>query len=179
MVWLLRHTRGNKQANIKTNRPSDKLDFKKLGPYKILKKIGEVNYELELPEKQEKRGKPVHPIFHVSLLEKALIDENTGEIIQDEIVIEGEEEEYEVKSIDAIKVGEDGKWRYRVQWEKGDEKEETWEPIENLANAMTLVEKLHHDLGIPLPTTDPDPPENPQAPPRRKRGRPRKNQAAT
>lgn len=115
MVWLLQHTRSNKQANIKTNRPSDKLDFKKLGPYKILKKIREVNYKLKLPEKQEKQGKPVHPIFHISLLEKALIDKNTGEIIQDEIVIKGDEEEYEVKDINAMKTGDDGKRRYRVQ----------------------------------------------------------------
>ncbi|PTB47295.1 hypothetical protein M431DRAFT_60034, partial [Trichoderma harzianum CBS 226.95] len=57
--------------NIKTNRLSDKLDFKKLRLYKILRKIGEVNYELELPERQEKQGKHMHPIFHISLLEKA------------------------------------------------------------------------------------------------------------
>jgi hypothetical protein len=179
MVWLLRHTRGNKQANIKTNRPSDKLDFKKLGPYKILRKIGEVNYELELPERQEKRGKYMHPIFHISLLEKAQVDENTGEIIQDEIIIEGEEEEYEVKGIDAMKIGEKGERRYRVQWEKGDEEEETWEPIENLENAMALVEKLHQTLGI-APTQDPRPmaPEDPH-PPKKKRGRPRKNPLPT
>lgn len=79
----LSHTRGKKLPNIKTNRPSDKLDYRKLGPYKILKKIKEVNYELELPETIK-----LHPVFHVSLLEKALVDEDTGEIIHDEITVE-------------------------------------------------------------------------------------------
>jgi hypothetical protein len=38
----------NKQANIKINQLSNKLNFKKLKPYKILKKIKKVNYKLKL-----------------------------------------------------------------------------------------------------------------------------------
>ena len=102
MVYLLWHSRGNKLLNIKTTRPSDKLDFKKLGPYKILKKIGEVNYKLELPENIR-----LHLIFHVLLLEKALVDENTRETIIDEIIVEAEEEEYEVEDIIATRPGEE------------------------------------------------------------------------
>ena len=58
-VYLLR-------TNVKTKRPSDKLDYKKLGPFKIDKKIGSVNYKLKLPKTME-----IHPVFHVSLLEPA------------------------------------------------------------------------------------------------------------
>ena len=36
------------RKNIKTKRPSDKLDFKKLGPFKIEKKMGLVIYWLKL-----------------------------------------------------------------------------------------------------------------------------------
>ena len=38
------------RKNIKTQRPSDKLDFKKIGPFKIEEQIGKVNYKLRLPE---------------------------------------------------------------------------------------------------------------------------------
>jgi hypothetical protein len=58
-VYLLR-------KNVRTKRPSDKLDHKKLGPFKIDKKIGSVNYKLKLPETMK-----VHPVFHISLLEPA------------------------------------------------------------------------------------------------------------
>jgi len=43
-VYLLR-------KNIKTQRPSNKLDFKKIGPFEIEERIGKVNYKLRLPEK--------------------------------------------------------------------------------------------------------------------------------
>jgi hypothetical protein len=56
-VYLLRQ-------NINTKRPSDKLDHKKLEPFKISKIIEPVNYHLELPKTIN-----IHPIFHISLLE--------------------------------------------------------------------------------------------------------------
>ena len=59
-VYLLR-------KNVKTKRPSNKLDYKKLGPFKIDKKIGSVNYKLKLPKTIE-----IYPVFHISLLELAL-----------------------------------------------------------------------------------------------------------
>ena len=59
-VYLLRR-------NIKTTRPSDKLDHVKIGPFRIQEQIGKVNYRLELPKEMR-----IHPVFHVSLLEPAL-----------------------------------------------------------------------------------------------------------
>jgi hypothetical protein len=58
-VYLLR-------KNIKTKRLSNKLDHKKLGPFKIDKKVGTVSYKLLLP-----RTINIHPVFHISLLEPA------------------------------------------------------------------------------------------------------------
>ena len=43
------------------------MDFKKLGPYRIIKKLSNINYELKL---LKEKGKPIHPIFHMLLLEK-------------------------------------------------------------------------------------------------------------
>ena len=56
-VWLLRR-------NLKTHRPSNKLDYRHLGPFSIIKRVNEVAYQLELPPSMK-----IHPVFHVSLLE--------------------------------------------------------------------------------------------------------------
>ncbi len=50
--------------NIATKRPNDKLDFKKFGPFIIIQKILENNYELSLPKIIQ-----IHPIFYISLFE--------------------------------------------------------------------------------------------------------------
>ena len=66
----LNHQEGDKvyllRKNIKTKRPSNKLDFVKLRPYKINRKLGLVNYKLQLLTKSK-----VYLVFHTALLEKA------------------------------------------------------------------------------------------------------------
>jgi transposase InsO family protein len=52
------------QATV-INRPFPKLAYKFFGPYKILGKVGQVSYRLELPE-----GTKVHNVFHVSQLKE-------------------------------------------------------------------------------------------------------------
>ena len=56
-VWLL-------CRNIKTNRPCDKLDYQRIGPFCIEKQINTVAYRLELPASMK-----IHLVFHASLLE--------------------------------------------------------------------------------------------------------------
>jgi hypothetical protein len=56
-VYLLRR-------NIKSDKLTKKLDAVKLGPFKILRQKGPVNYELELPKRMR-----IHLVFHISLLE--------------------------------------------------------------------------------------------------------------
>jgi hypothetical protein len=65
-VWL-------DARNIKVTRPCRKLDYKRLGPFRIRKKINEVAFELELPPWLR-----MHPVFHVSLLEKVILNQYSG-----------------------------------------------------------------------------------------------------
>ena len=50
--------------NIITKKLNKKLDYKYLKLYKVIKRISENNYQLNLPLKVR-----IHPIFHISLLE--------------------------------------------------------------------------------------------------------------
>ena len=52
--------------NLRTRRPTKKLDHVKVGPFFISEQRGPVNYRLDLPKDAK-----VHPVFHVSLLELA------------------------------------------------------------------------------------------------------------
>ena len=52
------------RQNLKTHRPSNKLDYRRLGSFSIIKRVNEVAYRLELPPSMK-----IHSVFHVSLLE--------------------------------------------------------------------------------------------------------------
>ncbi|KAK4716463.1 hypothetical protein R3W88_014801 [Solanum pinnatisectum] len=47
-----------------------KLSPRNIGPYRISKKVGNVAYELELPQELA----VVHPVFHISMLKKCMGD---------------------------------------------------------------------------------------------------------
>ncbi|WMV07609.1 hypothetical protein MTR67_000994 [Solanum verrucosum] len=47
-----------------------KLSPRYIGPYRISKKMGNVAYELELPQELA----TVHPVFHISMLKKCMGD---------------------------------------------------------------------------------------------------------
>lgn len=50
------------------SRASHKLSFRYYGPYPVLARVNEVAYKLDLPASSQ-----VHPIVHVSLLRKAVL----------------------------------------------------------------------------------------------------------
>jgi hypothetical protein len=88
-VYLLRR-------NIKIKRPSNKLNYTKLGPFRIKVKYRLVTYRLEIP-----KGMRIHLVFHVSLLEKALKGAKLGPI---EINKETQELRYKVDKVEEHKV---------------------------------------------------------------------------
>jgi hypothetical protein len=128
MVYLLRR-------NIKTTRPSDKLDYKKLGPFAIKKRISTNNYELSLPKTMRN-----HPIVHISLLEKAPNNAPAEENI--EVM---DETEYEVERILDMRTKNKTR-QYLIKWKNYGDEENTWEPMTNLKNCQALLRQYHQQL---------------------------------
>lgn len=127
-VYLLR-------KHIKTKRPSDKLDFKKLGPFEITEKIGPVNYKLRLPANSR-----LHPVFHVSLLEPAKGE--TPIAMETELQPENDMDEYEVERILDTRTTTSGQQEYLIKWKGYSQGENSWEPTENL-NCPDLLKQFH------------------------------------
>ena len=72
--WLSIKTNSRKPSPVLPHRPSSKLDFKRLGRFKITQKIYSYAYKLDLPTSMK-----CHPVFHVSLLEPAANNPLAGE----------------------------------------------------------------------------------------------------
>ena len=109
-------------------RLNSKLDFTKLEPFRIRRKVGKVNYKLELPREMK-----IHPIFHVSLLKPAPQDVKTAQVEVEP------DQEYEVQEILGEKI-EKGQQVFLVKWLKYDDSENSWKPEMNL-NCPELIRK--------------------------------------
>ena len=123
--------RGVKRFGVK-----GKLAPRFVGPYKVLERMGEVSYNLELPEGLS----GVHDVFHVSQLKKChaemvdipLRDTVTLEAIQLDSVLTYEEKP--VKILEFVsRVTRSKVIKFcKVQWSHHTEDEATWEREEDL-----------------------------------------------
>lgn len=131
-----------RRKNIKTKRPSNKLDCTKLGPFQIIKKLGPVTYRLELP-----RTMRIHPLFHVSLLEPT----NNPTREQEPIELDEETQEplWEAEAILQHKQVQ-GTTKHLNKWKGFGPEENIWEPITNLANCQDTLRQYRQsqDSGI-------------------------------
>ena len=127
--------------NMKTKRPSKKLDHKKLGPVKILAKVGKRAVRVELPPQAKN-----HPVFHVSELEPYRPSNLEGRHQPPPPMeeIEGEDN-WVVESIGKSRMNKKRKRvEYLVFWEGYPPEDATWEPWENLeGTADKLLEDFH------------------------------------
>lgn len=120
--------------NIRTERPSKKLDSKWEGPFTVVKKINDVAFKLELPASMK-----IHPVFHVSLLTPDPNDPLPGqEYPQPGPILVQDEEEYEVEDILDVKKGRGNRLQARVQW-AGWPVDQTWYPIDNFRNSVDIL----------------------------------------
>ena len=132
MVWFL-------PRNVKTTRPSKKLDYKKMGPFKIIKKVGTSSYKLDVLASMT-----IHNTFHISLLEPYKDNKFPSQIQTPlpPIEIDGEPE-YKLEEILDSRLHRN-KLQYRATWTGySPEHDITWYPAENFENASIAIEQFH------------------------------------
>ncbi|QRW26650.1 Retrotransposable element Tf2 protein [Rhizoctonia solani] len=129
-VWL-----DGKNIELRTN--SNKLDPKRLGPFKVTEKISSHAYRLELPETLK-----IHNVFYVGLLSKA--HESPSQPFPSRPppeTIEGEEE-YKVEQIIDSK-RQRGKWFYLIKWKGYGPEDNSWEPEELLEHSQEEIKRFN------------------------------------
>jgi hypothetical protein len=124
-----------RQSSLKM-KGAEKLKPQFYGPYRISRRVGEVAYELELPE-----GCKIHNVFHVSCLKKAVgqhvvistelppLDEEGQLILILEEVLETKERKLRNKSIK----------EYLIKWKNLPIEDTTWEGEEILQHPGLLL----------------------------------------
>lgn len=128
LVWL-------DASDLNTTRPAKKLREKRLGPFKVLKKLSSLNYKLQLPPIWTQ----IHPVFHIEKLFPYQSNNPHTEPPPD--LVEGEEQ-YEVESIVDSRVWRK-KLQYRVRWTGYSAEEDTWQYPEDLTNAQLAITNFH------------------------------------
>nr|KYP61836.1 hypothetical protein KK1_016348 [Cajanus cajan] len=105
---------------------SEKLSPRFYGPYQITKLIGAVAFQLALPLESK-----IHPVFHVSLLKKALSPSATPQPLPP-MLLEELELQVTLAVVKAVRNTAHGIAEVLIQWTGLPEFEATWEPVETI-----------------------------------------------
>lgn len=130
--------------HLKRERPSSKLDYRRVGPYEIIERINENAYRLQFPE-----GSRQHDVINVSKLTPFVESELTSiDSNQAPEIINGFEE-FEVEDILDSRTCK-GKLLYLIKWKGYSEIHNSWEPEENLQSCGELIEKYLNKSSISI-----------------------------
>ena len=121
-----------------------KLLPKFIGPFRILKRIGDVAYRLELPASLK-----IHNVFHVSCL-KPYYDDGRVQPPPLPIVIDGELE-YEVEMVYGHRDVKRGKGlcrEYLVRWKGYGNEHDEWLPLANFGDSTECIQEYWERHGV-------------------------------
>ena len=130
--------------NVRTHRPSKKLDIRSAGPYAVVERIGTHAYRLRLPETMR-----IHDVFHASLLRPYHPPTYPGQatIVPGPVEVDSEgEDQYEVANIiNSRNNVRTGRLQYLVEWlgYEGTDEHTSWEPKDNVVSAMEKIDEFH------------------------------------
>jgi hypothetical protein len=121
--WVFLKLRPHRQHSV-IRRINQKLAARFYGPFKIVEKIGEVAYKLLLPDSSK-----IHPVFHVSLLKKAVGDYEVQGTLPKELEITAEEDHYPEQVIGSRLITKEGLTvpQSLIKWRGGTLDDVTWE----------------------------------------------------
>lgn len=136
LVWLSRR-------NLKTRRPNNKLDVRRLGPFRVVRMVGSNAAELKLPPDLQR----LHPVFNVSLLMPfagTLMQEDSRQrahwrdlLIRDEQAI---------KTIVDYRVDATGVHEYLVKLDGCSDLDALWMPLSTIPLHLDTFLKRFHRL---------------------------------
>ncbi|CAJ2667675.1 unnamed protein product [Trifolium pratense] len=121
--WVFLKLRPHRQHSV-IKRINQKLAARFYGPFQIVERVGAVAYKLELPASSK-----IHPIFHVSLLKKAVGDYPVQGELPKELEISLEEDIYPEKILGSRITLQSGNAVHQslIQWKNKSLEEVTWE----------------------------------------------------
>ena len=126
--WVFLKLRPHRQQSV-VSRINAKLEARYYGPFQIVDRIGAVAYKLKLPD-----GSRIHPVFHVSLLKRAIGDY----AVESELPQEAEGncvEQFLPEGVLATRFNGLGKQRVKqvlIKWTNRVVNEATWEDMETI-----------------------------------------------
>ena len=125
--------------NLVTHRPMKKLDDKRHGPFKVVRKVGALSYELKLPDTWK-----VHPVFNTVFLRpwKPPVAEHQKTVPPPPPDVRDGVDVYEVGEILRIKKAKNS-LRYYIRWEGYPKEEYTWEPRRHLTGAEEALNEFY------------------------------------
>jgi len=133
-------------SDIRTTRPSPKLSYRRLGPFKIERQVGLLAYRLKLPHGLRQ----LHPVFNVVKLSTAPDNPIPGrkpQALPPPIVVDGEPE-WEVEEV------LDSRWHRRrfqflIKWKGFSREHNSWEAASNIKAPDLITEYYQRHPAAP------------------------------